>query len=61
MQARLPPMMIPTVDYFEQTWLATRQSSLLKLGGGQWHSVVSYQCRANNQVEGVPQQIESDV
>ena len=26
-------MMIPTVDYFEQTWLATGQSSLLKLGG----------------------------
>ena len=27
-------MMIPTVDYFEQTWLAKGQSSLLKLGGG---------------------------
>ena len=26
-------MMIPTVDYLEQTWLATGQSSLLKLGG----------------------------
>ena len=26
-------MMIPTIDYFEQTWLATGQSSLLKLGG----------------------------
>ena len=43
-------MMIPTVDYFEQTWLATGQSSLLKLGGS--GIILSPISEANNQVEG---------
>ena len=51
MPARLPSMMIPIVDYFEQTWLGNRIIFPIEIGG-QWHNVVSHQCSVNNRVEG---------
>ena len=51
-KARFPPspMMIPIADYFEQTWLGN--GTIFPFDTlGQWHNVVSHQCRTNNQIQ----------
>ena len=51
-------MMIPTVDHFEQTWLAKGQFSLFKLGGS---GIMLSPISAGQSGGRVPQPIESDV